>query len=112
MGSLLSILLFAAFFYLMMKYGCGAHVHGGGCGHKGHERHNTNGETKSRDGEALKTTGRDPVCGKDIEIAQAVRSIRYGRSTYYFCSKDCIRKFRERPEYFAEIERMERRYIA
>jgi hypothetical protein len=32
MGSVLSILLFVAVFYLMMRYGCGAHMHGGGCG--------------------------------------------------------------------------------
>jgi hypothetical protein len=33
MESIFSILLFIGFFYLMMRFGCGAHMHGGGCGH-------------------------------------------------------------------------------
>ena len=48
----------------------------------------------------------------DIECGRAFRSMEYGPKTFYFCSKECLAKFRERPEYFAEIERMERRYIA
>ena len=48
----------------------------------------------------------------EIEIAQALHSTTYGRDTYYFCSNDCYGKFRERPEYFVELERMEKRYIA
>ena len=36
MPGLLSFLLFAGFFYMMMRFGCGAHmVHG----HGGHETH-------------------------------------------------------------------------
>ena len=31
MGSILSVLLFVALFYLMMRFGCGRHIHGGGC---------------------------------------------------------------------------------
>jgi hypothetical protein len=38
MRGLLTLLIYAAFFYLMMRFGCGAHmVHGhGGQGHEGH----------------------------------------------------------------------------
>jgi YHS domain-containing protein len=117
MGTVISILLFVAFFYLMMKFGCGAHVHGGGCGHGGHHREKT-GErtpeniTSENTTPALKTVTRDPVCGMDIEVGRAFRSLEYGSKTYYFCSKDCLAKFRRQPEYFAEIERMESRYIA
>jgi YHS domain-containing protein len=112
MGSLISLLLFVGFFYLMMKYGCGAHVHGGGCGHSGHQQHKTDEQTPSQSIAPLRTVTRDPACGMDIEISRASYSVEYGPKTYYFCSKDCLIKFRERPEYFAEIERMERRYIA
>jgi len=117
MGTVISILLFVGFFYLMMKFGCGAHVHGGGCGHGGHHRQKT-GErtpeniTSENTASDVKTVTRDPVCGMDIEVGRAFRSLEYGSKTYYFCSKDCLSKFEERPEYFAEIERMERRYIA
>jgi YHS domain-containing protein len=55
---------------------------------------------------------RDPVCGMEIETERASNSTRYGSVTYYFCSTDCYRKFQERPEYFAEIDRSEKRYIA
>ena len=117
MGTVISILLFVGFFYLMMKFGCGAHVHGGGCGHGGHHRQRTGEQTpgeniRSENTADLKTLTRDPVCGMDIEVARAFRSMEYGSKTYYFCSTDCLAKFKERPEYFAEIERMERRYIA
>ena len=53
MDRLLSFLLFAAFFYLMMRFGCGAHmVHGnhGGHGHEGHQG-------------ADKGSAKDSVCG-------------------------------------------------
>jgi YHS domain-containing protein len=112
MGSIISLLLFVGFFYLMMKYGCGAHAQSGGCGHGGHHPHKADGRTQGENTAALKTVIRDPTCGMEIEISRASHSVDYGSKTYYFCSKDCLRKFRERPEYFAEIERMERRHIA
>ena len=43
MNGLVSLLLFAAFFYLMMRFGCGAHMvhgdHGGDGGSGGHADH-------------------------------------------------------------------------
>lgn len=50
MEGLISLLLFAAFFYLMMRVGCGAHmVHGHGGGREAGARH------------------KDPVCGMDVD---------------------------------------------
>jgi YHS domain-containing protein len=109
MDSLISLLLVVGLFYLMMKYGCGAHARRGGCGHY---QHKTGQETITEETTNVKGITRDPVCGIDIAINRACDSVEYGRETYYFCSKDCLRKFKERPEYFAEIDRMERRYIA
>jgi hypothetical protein len=40
MDSIISLLLLVGFFYLMMKFGCGAHAHSGGCGHAGHRHRN------------------------------------------------------------------------
>ena len=106
MGTLISLLLFVGFFYLMMKYGCGAHAHGGHHQHKGGE------QTPAENAADLKTVIRDPVCGMDIETSRAFQSVDFGAKTYFFCSKDCVRKFNDRPEYFAEVERTERRNIA
>lgn len=61
MDCLLSFLVFAAFFYLMMRFGCGAHmVHGnhGGHGHEGHQG-------------ADKGSAKDPVCGMPFESGQS-----------------------------------------
>src|SRR5437773_1712624 len=112
MDSLISLLLIIGLFYLMMRFGCGAHARGGGCGHGVHHPNKTGEGTPNENRADLKTITRDPVCGMEIEISRAAHSVEYGRETYYFCSKDCLRQFRERPEYFAEIDRMERRYIA
>ena len=51
MDRLVSFLLFAALFYFMMRFGCGAHViHG----HHGHRR------------EGSGTDAKDPVCGMQV----------------------------------------------
>jgi hypothetical protein len=76
MGTVVSILLFVGFFYLMMKFGCGAHVHRGGCGHAGHHRQKASEKTASENipsentAADLKTVTRDPVCGMDIEVGR------------------------------------------
>jgi hypothetical protein len=51
MGSIISLLLFVGFLYLMMKYGCGAHARGRGCGHGGHDQHK--GDEPTRSGNAV-----------------------------------------------------------
>jgi YHS domain-containing protein len=98
--------------YLMMRFGCGAHMAGGGCGHLSHHQHKVgeNRADQASSGAALVT--RDPVCGMRIEATGAAYSKQYGEDVFYFCSKDCYRKFNEDPERFAEMVRMEKRYIA
>ena len=44
MDRLLSFLLFAAFFYLMMRFGCGSHMGHGGHGGNEHEDHHGKAE--------------------------------------------------------------------
>ena len=112
MDSLLPVLLFVAFFYLMMRYGCGADMRSGGCGHSSHGHTLKNEDLDNHGSSHVKQLTRDPVCGMEIETERASNSTRYGLVTYYFCSTDCYRKFREKPEYFAEIDRSEKRYIA
>jgi YHS domain-containing protein len=110
MESVVSVLLFVGFLYLMMRYGCGAHMYGGGCGHSSH-RHNKSESSTGQKVSGPNEMARDPVCGMEIETARALHSAQYGSNTFYFCSNDCYRKFRERPEGFAEIG-MEKRRIA
>jgi YHS domain-containing protein len=89
MGGLFSFLLFAGFFYLMMRFGCGAHiVHG----HRGHE-HGSDGAV----GSAL-----DPVCGMAVVADQAYTKMHQGRQ-YRFCSRACLDKFEAHPERYLAL---------
>lgn len=84
--SLLWIVVWGGLFFVMMRYGCGAHI--GGHGHHGGEREGAKG------GESAK----DPVCGMSVDPQQAAgASVRGGR-TYYFCSTSCRDKFEQAPE--------------
>lgn len=74
MEGLLSLLLFAGLFYLMMRLGCGAHtVHG----HRG-----GNAEVSHH----------DPVCGMDVDPQQGYGKV-YRGTLYRFCSRSCLDKF-------------------
>jgi YHS domain-containing protein len=112
MESILSVLLFVGFLSVMMRYGCGPHIHGGGCSHASHHR-----ESRNEDGSGprivdQKMTARDPVCGMEIEIGESSRSVHYGSDTFYFCSDNCFRIFKERLTYFADKVRLENRNVA
>jgi YHS domain-containing protein len=86
MSGLLSLLIYAALFYLMMRFGCGAHmVHGHG-GHKGHSQSSAGaGSVK------------DPVCGTTVEPGQGYTKNHEGR-LLYFCSRNCLDKFEAEPQ--------------
>lgn len=87
MEGLLGLLLFAAFFYLMMRFGCGAHmVHG----HHG-------GHGDKQGGKPPATTDTDPVCGMKVPVDRGYAKLHAGRS-YRFCSKNCLDKFDANPE--------------
>ena len=90
MQGLFSLLLFAAFFYLMMRFGCGAHmVHGHG-GHSGHDGHG------APDGSM-----KDPVCGMEVEPGVGYAKMHQGRQ-YRFCSKKCLDQFDAEPLRYSE----------
>ena len=85
-----SFLLFAVFFYLMMRFGCGAHmVHGGHGGHGGHEGH---GEHAGHGGVV-----KDPVCGMGVDPGQGYSRMYEGRE-YRFCSRKCLDQFDAEPQ--------------
>ncbi len=92
MEGLGTLLLFAAFFYLMMRFGCGAHmVHG----HGGHS-HGTGKATKYI----------DPVCDMEVEAEQGYGKMHQGE-LYRFCSRSCLDKFDADAERYLNKERGE-----
>jgi len=86
------LLVWAAFFYLMMRFGCGAHmVHGG---HGGHG----NGEHEGHAGHgAAAGSAKDPVCRMAIEPGHGYSEVYEGRE-YHFCSRKCLDKFDAEPQ--------------
>jgi YHS domain-containing protein len=83
--SLLSILLWGGFFFLMMRFGCGAHMMGG----HGHG------------GDGGSSGQKDPVCGMDVDPAKAAGASVHAGKTYYFCSTSCRDKFEKEPARYA-----------
>ncbi len=82
MEGLLTLLLFAGFFYLMMRIGCGAH--------SGHGSH---GDPEG--------AHKDPVCGMNVKLDQGYGKSHAGRE-YRFCSRNCLDKFDADPEQYLE----------
>ncbi len=41
---------------------------------------------------------KDPVCGMEVDPAQAAGSVEYKGQTYYFCAPGCQRAFEKEPE--------------
>jgi cation transport ATPase/YHS domain-containing protein len=45
-----------------------------------------------------KRTVKDPVCGMELEPKTAYSKIQHEGQTFFFCSKDCERRFKANPE--------------
>lgn len=95
MQTLLYFLLWAGFIFLMMRFGCGAHVTGHGHWHGGSPGTNTRRTPPEK--------ARDPVCGMTVDTANAKSSLYDGR-VYYFCSQSCRDKFESSPASYAKGE--------
>ena len=57
-------------------------------------------EQKTQKEEAVATV-KDPVCGMEIDPANAVATEKYQEKTYHFCSAACHDKFKAEPEKYA-----------
>jgi YHS domain-containing protein len=89
MDRIISLLLFAAFFYFMMRFGCGSHmVHG----HHRHEDHKGH--------EGPQADSKDPVCGMEV-APDTGYSEKYQSREYRFCSRKCLDQFDTNPQQFA-----------
>lgn len=90
MDRVISFLLFAGLFYVMMRYGCGAHaVHG-----------HHHGERKDRPESGPSASSKDPVCGMEVEQGRGYSEVFESRE-YRFCSRKCLDKFDAEPSRFA-----------
>jgi YHS domain-containing protein len=82
MDGVISFLLFAVFFYFMMRFGCGAHMT------HGHHNHSKSDKPE---------TDIDPVCGKVVKQEEGYGKLQQGK-LYRFCSKTCLDQFDREPE--------------
>lgn len=86
MEGLFSLLVFALFFYFMMRFGCGAHmVHG-------KHDHRTKEEESNQ-------THVDPVCGMEINSSEGYGKM-HNNQLYRFCSRKCLDEFDENPSQY------------
>ena len=88
--------VWAGLFFLMMRYGCGAHI----MGHRHH--HNSHVPTQSLPPNVLPPVpdqAKDPVCGMTVETSAAKTAVYKGQN-YYFCSQRCREKFEASPELY------------
>ncbi|MFQ5432274.1 MAG: YHS domain-containing protein [Nitrospinota bacterium] len=97
MEGLLTFILFGAFFYLMMRFGCGAHMvhgdHGHANGDKSHDHQHADSVSKNS----------DPVCGMEVEDYKGYGKM-YEGALYRFCSRKCLDKFDADPNSYLKIK--------
>lgn len=98
MESLLYFALWAAAIFLMMRFGCGAHVMG-----RGHGGGKTEKERETGHDSTLRWVppeeDLDPVCGETVKTERAKPSVHAG-NVYYFCSRECREAFEAAPDLY------------
>ncbi len=93
MDGLLSLLLFGAFAFWMMRYGCGSHV-----GHGGHLARDASADPTDANHQGIRDFV-DPVCR--MQVAQGEGYLKhYHGMAYHFCSRSCLDKFEADPDLY------------
>ena len=106
MSGLLWLLIWGAFFYVMMRFGCGSHmVHGGHGGHGGHgDRDPESGGGEPHGGHGSAAAGAtDPICGMKVDAGSGYSRMYQGRE-YRFCSRNCLDQFDREPERYTKTK--------
>jgi YHS domain-containing protein len=85
--TIVSLGLFAAALFLMMRFGRGRHMMGHAQSHAHAGAHGGGGASPVATSEDV-----DPVCGMTVDRSSASTATFQGK-TYYFCSDSCRRKF-------------------
>jgi YHS domain-containing protein len=100
MSTLLYFLFWGALFFLMMRFGCGAHIMG-----HGHGQHEAQGEGAGAAPPRWvpPETDIDPVCRKSVRTDSA-RSAVYRGTVYYFCSAEHRDAFEAAPERYVDSQ--------
>lgn len=100
METLLTIAVWGGLFFLMMRFGCGSHLMGGG-----HKKGQAQTPPEKIETPALRWVPAekdvDPVCKKTIATSTAKTSV-YDGKVYSFCSRDCREVFEVAPELYVE----------
>ena len=94
MEALLYFAFWAGLIFLMMRFGCGAHIMGHGHGHSRRES-GKDGNPELRWVPPAKDI--DPVCGRTVATDTAKSSVHAG-NVYYFCSRECREAFEAAPD--------------
>lgn len=97
MEALLYFIIWGAAIFVMMRFGCGAHV-------MGHSRnHGQAEESPKTESSELRwvppETDIDPVCGKAVSTGEAKATVHAG-NVYYLCSRECREVFEVAPELY------------
>ena len=92
MSGFLWFVIWGAAIFLMMRFGCGAHV-------MGHDEDPKDTGDREKSVWVPPETDTDPVCGKTIKTADAKPSVFDGH-VYYFCSRDCRERFEAAPDLY------------
>lgn len=100
MEALIYFLLWAGVIFLMMRFGCGAHIMGHG--HGQHDPKSSRQESRHSDMRWVPpATDTDPVCGKTVRTDEARPTVHDGM-VYYFCSRECRERFEAAPDLYIE----------
>ncbi|EQB11725.1 YHS domain-containing protein [Sphingobium lactosutens] len=101
MNTLLYFAFWAGLFFVMMRFGCGAHVMGHG--HSGHSGGHSGSTGGGQPNWAPPESAIDPVCGRKVETNTAKSSV-YGGQVYYFCSAEHRDAFETGPARYLDDE--------
>ncbi len=98
METLLYFAFWAGLIFLMMRFGCGAHVMGHGHGNKqAHHGADSSGGDELHWVAPEKDV--DPVCRETVATDKAKPSVFDGH-VYYFCSRECREVFEAAPDLY------------
>ncbi|RDD62056.1 YHS domain-containing protein [Ferruginivarius sediminum] len=95
MEALLYFLFWGGLLFLMMRFGCGAHLVAGHRGRGGDPGASSDGGLRW----VAPARDTDPVCGKTVRTADAKPSVHDGH-VYYFCSRECREVFEAAPDLY------------